>query len=114
MENRQTERTPRKFFRCGSKDHLIAKFPKPPKYNEKRQKQVLFNENFNRACDNVKNNSDQNIYASMACMSGNDECPSRNFGDNSQLNNWVLYSGATCHMTPEVSDFILGELEDTE
>ena len=40
-DNRQTERTPRKRFRCGSEDDLIAKFPKPPKENEKRQKQVL-------------------------------------------------------------------------
>ena len=27
--NRQTEHTPCKFFRCGSKDHLISKFPRP-------------------------------------------------------------------------------------
>ena len=46
----------------------------------------------------------------MAQMSGNDECPSENFGDSSQLTNWVLDSGATCHMTPEVSDFIPGSL----
>ena len=48
----------------------------------------------------------------MARMSGNDECPSGNFGDNSQLTDWILDSGATCHMTPEVSDFIPGSLED--
>ena len=40
--NRQIERTPRKFFRCGSEDHMIAKYPKPPKYNKKwRSKYVL-------------------------------------------------------------------------
>ena len=38
--NRRTERTPRKCFRCGSEDHIIAKFPKPSKDNEKRRKQV--------------------------------------------------------------------------
>ena len=27
------------FFRCVSEDHLISKCPKPPKKNEKRQKQ---------------------------------------------------------------------------
>ena len=54
------------------------------------------------------------IYASMARMSGNDECPSANFGDSSQLTNWILDSRATCHMTPEVSDFIPGSLEDTD
>ena len=31
-----------------------------------------------------------------------------------QLNNWVLDFGATCHMTPEVSDFIPGSLEHTD
>ena len=61
-----------------------------------------------------KNNSDQKIYASMECMSGNDECPSDNYGDSQQLTNWILDSGAMCHMTPEVSDFIPGSLEDTD
>ena len=37
LDNRRTERRPRKGFRCGSKDHMIEKCPKPPKYNEKRQ-----------------------------------------------------------------------------
>ena len=49
----------------------------------------------------------------MARMSGNYECRSGSFGDSSQLNNWILDSGATCHMTPEVSDFIPGSLEYT-
>ena len=31
-----------------------------------------------------------------------------------QLTNWILDSGATCHMTPEVSDFITGSLEDMD
>ena len=50
----------------------------------------------------------------MSHMSGNDECPSGNFGDSFQLTNWILYYGATCHMTPEVSDFVPGSLEDTD
>ena len=50
----------------------------------------------------------------MARMSGNDECPFGNFGDSSQLTNWILDSGATCHMMPEVSDFIPGLLADTD
>ena len=33
------------------------------------------------------------------------------YGDSSQLTNWILDSGATCHMKPEVSDFIPGSLE---
>ena len=48
------------------------------------------------------------IYAYTACMSVNDECPSGNFGDSSQLTNWILDSGAMCHIKPEVSDFIPG------
>ena len=64
-------------FRCGSEDYLIAKFPKPPKDNEKWRKQVGFNEKGNSECKNIKNNSDQKIYASMARMSSNDKCPSK-------------------------------------
>ena len=47
-------------------------------------------------------------------MSVNDKFPSGNFGDSSQLTDWVLDYGATCHMTPEVSDFIPVSLEDTD
>ena len=86
-DNRKTEHISRKCFRCGSEDHLTSKFSMPQKDNEKRRKQVLFNEKVNCACDNAKNNSDQNVYASMARMSSNDECPSGNFGDSSKLIN---------------------------
>ena len=44
----------------------------------------------------------------MARISNNDEFPGRDFGDSSQMTNWILDSGATCHMTPQVSDFIIG------
>ena len=47
-------------------------------------------------------------------MSGNDQCTSGNFGDSSQLNNWILDSGATCLMTLDISYFISGSLEDTD
>ena len=50
----------------------------------------------------------------MACMSGNDKYPSGNFGDSSKLTNWILYYGATCHMAPEVQDFIPVSLKDTD
>ena len=96
LDNRQTERTPWKCFICGSEYHLTVKFLNPPKENEKWQKQVRFNEKVNRACNNVKNNSDQNIYASMASMFINDKFPSVNFGDSSQLINLILESVATC------------------
>ena len=75
---------------------------------------MCLNEKGNHACDNSENNSDQKIYASMARMSGNNECPSEKFGESLQLTNWILDSGATCHMTPEVSDLIPGSLEDMD
>ena len=84
------ERTPQKYFRCGSEYHMIAKCPNPPKDNEKRQKQERLNENNNRTCDNSEYNDDQKIYASMARMSSNDKCSSEKYGDNLQLTNWVL------------------------
>ena len=105
---------PREYFRCGSEDHLIATFPKQPKENEKCKKQVRFNKKDIHTCNNRKNSSDQNIYVSMACVSDNDELPSRNFDDSLQLTFWILDSGATCHMTPEVSDFIPCLLEETD
>ena len=85
---------------------MITKFPNPPKDNEKRRNRVRFNEKGNRACDNGEDNDDHKIYASMARMSSNDKRKSENYGDSSQLTNWILDSGATCHMTPEVLDFI--------
>ena len=93
---------------------MIAKCPKPPKDDEKRRKQVRFNEKGNCACDNGENNSNQKIYASMARMSSNDECSSENYGYSLQLTNWILDSEATCQMTREVSDFIPGSLEDMD
>ena len=50
----------------------------------------------------------------MARMSSNYERKSGNYGDSSQLTNWILYLGATCHMTPEVSYFVPGSLEYTD
>ena len=50
----------------------------------------------------------------MARMYSDDERKSVKYGDSSQFTNRVLYSGATCHMTPEVSNFIPGSLEDTD
>ena len=93
---------------------MIAKCPKPPKDIEKQRRQVCFNEKGNCACNNGKNNNDHKIYASMARISSGDKRKSVMYGDSSQLTNWILYSGATCHMTPEVPDFIPRSLEDTD
>ena len=81
------ERTPIKCFRCGYEDHMIAKFPKPPKDNDKRRRQARFNKKGNRACNNGEDDNDHKIYASMARMSSNDERSSENYGDSSQLTN---------------------------
>ena len=112
--NRNSERPPQKCFRCGSEDHMIAKYPKPPKNNKKRRKQVRFNEKGNRACDNGKNDNDHKLYASMARMYSDEKHKSVKYGDSSQLTNWILDSVATCHMTPEFLNFIPGSLEDTD
>ena len=87
LENRQTDHMARKQFRCESEDHIIAKCPKPPKDNEKRQIQVCLKEKDNPECDNGKHNSDQIMHAYIARMSVNDECPGGNFGDSSQWTN---------------------------
>ena len=50
----------------------------------------------------------------MEQISGNDESSSRDFSDILKSTNWILDSRATCHMTPQVSDFIPGSLEDTD
>ena len=44
----------------------------------------------------------------MARMSNDDVSKNKDYGDSSQLANWIFDSGATCHMTPEVTDFIPG------
>ena len=50
----------------------------------------------------------------MARMSDNVKSSSSDFGDISKLTNWMLDLGSMCHMTPQVSDFIPGLLEDTD
>ena len=50
----------------------------------------------------------------MAQMSNDDLRENKDYGDSSQLTNWILDSGATCHMTSEVTNFIPGSLEDTD
>ena len=40
-DNRRTERTPLKCFRYGFEDHLIAKFPNPPKAKYVLMKKVI-------------------------------------------------------------------------
>ena len=44
-------------------------------------------------------------------MYDNENFPSGGFGDSLQLTSWILDSGATCNMKPEISDFIPSSLE---
>ena len=46
-------------------------------------------------------------------MSTNVERPRRYYGNSLQLTSCILDSGATCHTTPEISDFIPGSLAET-
>ena len=50
----------------------------------------------------------------MDRMYTNAESPRINYGDISQLTNWILDSGTTCHMTPDIWDFIPGVLVETD
>ena len=50
----------------------------------------------------------------MAQISNDDKRENKDYCDSLQLTNWILDSGATCHMNPEVTDFIPGSLEDTD
>ena len=49
----------------------------------------------------------------MTHMSSNEKSSSRNFNGSLQLTNYILDSGATCHMTPEILDFVPGLLDNT-
>ena len=50
----------------------------------------------------------------MPRMSSDDKRKIVKYCDSSQLTNWILDSGATCHMTLEFTYFIPGSLEDTD
>ena len=93
---------------------MIKKCTKPPKDSEKRSKCEKSKEKVNRACDNSDDDNDLKVYVSMAQMSSDDKRESKDYCDSLQLTNWILDSGATCHMTPEVTDSIPGSLEDTD
>ena len=93
---------------------MIAKCPKPHKDSEKRRKSEKSKGKGNCACDNSDNENDLKVYASMAQMSSDEKRESKDYGDSSQLTNWILDSGDTCHMKPEVMGFIPGSLEDTD
>ena len=78
---------------------MLAKCPKPHKDSGKRHLSEKSKEKGNRACNNSDDDNDLKVYASMARMSSDDKHKSKDYGDSSQLTNWILDSGATCHMT---------------
>ena len=78
---------------------MIAKYPKPSKESEKRHKSEKYKENVNRACDNSDDENGLKVYyTSMEKMSTDDKRENKDYGDSSQLTNWILDSGATCHI----------------
>ena len=96
-----------KYFRYGAEDQWIAYCSKPVNIEQRYH----WNTDKLKTCtykstklDNVLDksnyqNDSQKIYASMARMYSNVEIPRRYFEDSSQLTNWILDSGLTCHMT---------------
>ena len=85
---------------------MIANYHKPRKDSQKIRKSEKSKEKGNRTCDNSDDDNELKVYASMARMSNDDKRENKDYGDSSQLNNWILDSGATCHMTTKVTDFI--------
>ena len=69
---------------------MIAKCPKPSKDGEQKRKKVSFKEKGNSAKDNSDGDDDLKVYASMARMSNCDVSKNKDYGDSSQLTNWIL------------------------
>ena len=119
---RHNSRKPNMCLRCGSEYHFIANFLKLDtldrkiQWNTEKPKKCAYSlTKIYKMSENSKYQSEaQKIYASMARMSSNVEIPRRYFGDSLQLNNCILDSGATCHMTPDISDFIPGSLVEKD
>ena len=92
----------------------MEKFPKPYTLHnkvhwntEKSKISPYISTKIDKTLDNSTDQSNSHkIYAYMACMSSNLESPWRDFGDILQLTNWISDSGVTCHMTPDISNFI--------
>ena len=103
-------------FRCASDYHFIKKIPKPDTLDNK----VHWNTKKPKTCayrstkiDKTSENStykgkSHKIHTSITRMYTNVESCEISFGDNSQLTNYSLDSGATFHMTPENFGFYAG------
>ena len=115
--NRHTEHNgqkPNTYFKCGLDDHFVANCQKPDTLENKvnwnmenpKNRAYRYMEMDKMSDNSIDQSECQKIYTSMAPMSSNAESTRRYFGDSSQLSNWIIDSGATCHMTPDISDFI--------
>ena len=47
-------------------------------------------------------------------MFSNAESPRQDLGESSQLTNWLLDSGGTCHVTQDISYFIPGSMMEMD
>ena len=103
-------------------DHLVANCPKlntldkkvhwnteNPKTHAYRLAKI--DKTSENSADKIESNK---ISASMSRMYPNTESSKRDFGDSSQLTYWVLDSGSTCRMTPDISGFIPCSLVETD
>ena len=110
-EKRQKYRWENKLcFFCGLPDHQKKDCIKWQTYKKKKEKKVSFRENVNSMKEIVlhgNNLTSQNL--SMARLGNAGHLRKQENIDIllvHDLNNWVMDSGATCHMTPYKNDFV--------
>ena len=123
--NRHTEHNgqkPNTYFKCGLEDHFVANCQKPDTLENKvnwnmenpKNRAYRYME-MDKMSDNSMYQSEyQKIYMSMAPMYSNAEGHIIYFEDSLQLSNCIIYSGDTCHITSEISYFILVSLVETD
>ena len=100
----------------------MENFPKPDTSDnkvhwnmEKPKTHAYRSTKIDKTLENSTDKSESHkIYTSIAHMYTNAEIPRTHFGDISQLTNCILDSGATCHVTPDISGFIPGLLVVTD
>ena len=109
--NKRTEHNglkPNMFFRCGLEDSFIVKFPKLDTSEKKlfwctknhKTRAYILTKIYKTSYNSKYKSESQEINVCMEHISYNAETPRRYFGDSLQITNWILDSGATCHMIP--------------
>ena len=97
-------------FRCGSEDHFVAKCPrletsdKKLHWNTEQPKTRAYkSKKIDKTSEkSIDESEPQKIQTSLEHMYTNEEIRRRDFGDILQLTNWILDSGVTCHITPDI------------